>query len=88
MYRLNEHGRRIWRHKVSKILFAQQSYEWVDMVSIIQEDGDSRQHIGFSTPGELSEDNWVPVTKEEMRGVRGQLKEMYNEYRLEDVDCD
>ena len=78
---LNEFGKRVWKHKCSKILFAEQSYGWVRRVSIIQEDGNHRRVIEQYnlTDFERLSDNWEPMTKEEHDSVERQYKEIYNE---------
>ncbi len=78
-HRLNDLGRRVWKHKASKILFAEQAYSWVDSVVIIQEDGDNRQLIEIRHPTFITSDNWVPMTQEEYAKVTRQYKEIYDE---------
>ena len=81
-FSLNDLGERVWRHKVSKNLFAQASYDWVDSIVVLQEIGNHRQIIEIHPLTRFDLTYWVPLTQEEYDSVVRQYKEIYNELTI------
>jgi hypothetical protein len=75
---LNEFGKRVWKHKVNRRLFLEQSYRWVKDVYVIEESEDCRRLVeSYSlTTVDLSE--WVPMSKQEFDTVKYYYREIYN----------
>jgi hypothetical protein len=73
---LNEHGMKVWKHKSNKRLFLQQSYRWVDRLTLIDET-EGRQIIMDFKVSEFDFYAWAPMTQEEYDSVKSNYKEIY-----------
>jgi hypothetical protein len=74
---LDEFGKRVWKHKTNKRLFLQQSYRWIDRLTLIDETESWEIVMNF----EASTFNfyaWEPMIKEEYDSVKNSYKEIYN----------
>ena len=74
---LNENGMKVWKHKFSRNLFAQQSYEWNERVIVLEELGQYRNFIAEFNVNDISTD-WIPMTQNEYSRVTSQFKEIYD----------
>ena len=72
---LDDFGRRVWKHRFSKNLFAEQAYSWVDRVIILDET-QGRSVVGEVMVNQLTND-WIPMTKEEFVLVERYYKDIY-----------
>jgi len=61
--KLNEFGKRVWKHKTNKRLFLEQSYEWVDNLILLDET-DGRQVVDSYKSSTYDFSAWQPMTKE------------------------
>lgn len=73
---LNEHGTRVWKHKTNKRLFLQQSYSWVDRLTLIDET-EGRQIIMDFKASDFDYSAWESMTREEFDLVQSKYKEIY-----------
>lgn len=73
---LNEFGMAVWRHKTDKNLFAERSYNWCDVVTVIDET-DGRQVVGVDKFSTFNFNDWIPVTVEEFERVVRKFREIY-----------
>lgn len=73
---LNEYGMRVWKHKTNKRLFLQQSYSWVDRLTLIDET-EGRQIIIDFKVSTFDFYAWTPMSKEEYDSVKSVYKEIY-----------
>jgi hypothetical protein len=73
---LNEHGIKVWKHKYNKRLFLEQSYRWVDRLTLIDETCD-RQIIMDFKASTFDYYAWTPMTIEEYVSVKSNYKEIY-----------
>ncbi len=76
MSKLNEHGLRVWKHKTNKRLFLEQSYSWVDILTLLDET-EERQHVMSSKASTFDYNAWEPMTPEEFKRVKSCYKEIY-----------
>lgn len=76
-FELNEYGLRVWKHKSNKRLFLEQSYRWVDRLTLIDETED-RQIIMDFYASTFDYYAWKPMTKSEFDSVKSAYKEIYN----------
>jgi hypothetical protein len=76
MIQLNEHGLQVWKHKTNKRLFLQQSYSWVDRLTLIDET-EGRQIIMDFKASDFDYSAWEPMTQEEFDSVHSKYKEIY-----------
>ncbi len=63
---LNEYGMRVWKHKTNKRLFLQQSYSWVDRLTLIDET-EGRQIIMDFKVSTFDFYAWTPVKRNTIR---------------------
>ena len=75
---LNEYGMRVWKHKTNKRLFLQQSYSWVDRLTLIDET-EGRQIIMDFKVSTFDFYAWTPMSKEEYDSVKSVYKEIYKQ---------
>lgn len=73
---LNEFGLKVWKHKTNKRLFLQQSYRWVDTVSLIDET-EGRQIVDNYKASTYDYGAWSPMTKEEYDSIKSKYIEIY-----------
>lgn len=73
---LNEFGKKVWKHKTNKRLFLQQSYSWVDRLSLLDET-EGRQIIMSFKASTFDYGSWEPMTIEEYKSVKSKFKEIY-----------
>jgi len=76
MNELNEHGCRVWKHKTNKRLFLDQSYRWVDRLTLLDET-EGRQVIMSFKASTFDFNAWEPMTQEEYDSVKSCYKEIY-----------
>jgi len=74
--KLNEFGKRVWKHKTNKRLFLEQSYEWVDNLILLDET-DGRQVVDSYKSSTYDFSAWQPMTKEEYDSVKSKYTEVY-----------
>ncbi len=74
---LNEHGLAVWKHGTNKRLFLQQSYRWVDSITLIDETEERQIIMSFIT-STFDYTAWVPMTTEEYSKVKAEFKEIYD----------
>lgn len=73
-------GARVWRNKLSKYLFAHQSYGWVNHCMLLYETKFERRSLDtLSLEKVIESPDWIPVTKEEADKVKGTFVEIYDE---------
>jgi len=73
---LNKHGMRVWKHKTNKRLFLQQSYSWVDRLTLIDET-EGRQIIMDFKASDFDYSTWESMTQQEFDSVESKYKEIY-----------
>jgi hypothetical protein len=73
---LNKHGMRVWKHKTNKRLFLQQSYSWVDRLTLIDET-EGRQIIMDFKASDFDYSAWESMTQQEFDSVESKYKEIY-----------
>ncbi len=76
MNKLNEHGLRVWKHKTNKRLFLEQTYSWVDRLTLLDET-EERQHVMSFKASTFDYNAWEPMTQEEYDSVKACYKEIY-----------
>ena len=74
---LNEHGKKVWKHKTNKRLFLEKSYSWVDRLTLIDETEDRGIVMDFLA-STFDYYAWEPMTQEEYNSVKSRYKEIYN----------
>lgn len=74
--KLNEFGKRVWKHKTNKRLFLEQSYEWVDNLILLDET-EGRQVVDSYKSSTYDFSAWQPMTKEEYDSVNSKYTEVY-----------
>lgn len=74
--KLNEFGKRVWKHKTNKRLFLEQSYEWVDNLILLDET-DGRQVVDSYKSSTYDFSAWQPMTKEEYDSIKSKYTEVY-----------
>lgn len=74
--KLNEFGKRVWKHKTNKRLFLEQSYEWVDNLILLDET-DGRQVVDSYKSSTYDFSAWQPMTKQEYDSVKSKYTEVY-----------
>jgi hypothetical protein len=74
--KLNEFGKRVWKHKTNKRLFLEQSYEWVDNLILLDET-EGRQVVDSYKSSTYDFSAWQPMTKEEYDSVKSKYTEVY-----------
>lgn len=73
---LNEFGLRVWKHKTNKRLFLEQSYHWVDRLTMIDET-ETRNVVMEFKCSTFDFYAWSPMTLEEYNSVKSQYKEIW-----------
>jgi hypothetical protein len=73
---LNEFGMIVWKHKTNKRLFLQQSYRWVDRLTLIDET-EGRSIVMDFKASDFDYYAWTPMSKEEFDSVKSDYKEIY-----------
>ena len=76
---LNEHGFKVWKHKTNKRLFLEQSYRWVDRLTLIDETNDRDVVMDFKA-STFDFYAWEPMTKEEYNLVKTMYKDIYKKW--------
>ena len=76
MMELNEFGMRVWKHKTNRRLFLQQSYRWVDRLTLIDET-EGRQIVDCFDASTFDYSAWTPMSKHEFDSVKSCYKEIY-----------
>lgn len=76
MIELNEYGMAVWRHKENKNLFVERHYRWCDRVIVLDET-DTRRVVDSTEFSTFNFADWIPVTVEEYKKVKGSNKEIY-----------
>lgn len=74
---LNEFGLRVWKHKTNKRLFLQQSYRWVDRLTLIDET-EGRQLVDEFKASTFDYSAWTAMTKEEETMVKNKYRDIFN----------
>jgi len=74
---LNEHGKKVWKHKTNKRLFLEQSYRWVDRLTLIDETKDRDIVMDFKA-STFDFYAWTPMTQKEYDYVKSKYKEIYD----------
>jgi len=74
--KLNEFGKRVWKHKTNKRLFLEQSYEWVDNLILLDET-DGRQVVDSYKSSTYDFSAWQSMTKQEYDSVKSKYTEVY-----------
>jgi len=74
--KLNEFGKRVWKHKTNKRLFLEQSYEWVDNLILLDET-EGRQVVDSYKSSTYDFSAWQPMTKEEYDSIKSKYTEVY-----------
>ena len=78
---LDDHGKRVWKHKTNKRLFLEQSYRWKDRLTLIDET-EGRQVIDTYQASAYDYGAWTPMTKEEFDSVKSKYLEIYQEKNM------
>jgi hypothetical protein len=76
MSELDEFGKRVWKHKINKRLFLEQSYGWKEHVILIDET-EGRQVIDSFDLDTFNFDAWTPMNRDEFNSVKSYYKEIY-----------
>ena len=74
---LNTFGLRVWKHKINKRLFLQQSYRWVDLLDLLDET-EGRKVVDSYKASTYDYSDWIPMSLEEYSKVKYNFKEIYN----------
>ena len=74
--KLNEFGKRVWKHKTNKRLFLEQSYEWVDNLILLDET-EGRQVVDSYKSSTYDFSAWQSMTKQEYDSVKSKYTEVY-----------
>ncbi len=77
MIKLNEFGLAVWKHKYSKVLFAQRDYEWCDRIVVLDETK-GRLVISDQKFSTFNFNDWIPMTQVEIDSVKESFKEIYD----------
>lgn len=77
--KLNEFGKRVWKHKTNKRLFLEQSFGWKDNLILLDET-EGRQVVDSYKVSEYDFSAWEPMTQEEYDSVDSSYKEIFNKY--------
>jgi hypothetical protein len=75
--KLNEFGKRVWKHKTNKRLFLEQSYDWVDRIVLIDET-ESRDLVMDFKKSTFDFYAWEPMTQVEYNKVINKYREIYD----------
>lgn len=75
--KLNEFGKRVWKHKTNKRLFLEQSFGWKDNLILLDET-EGRQVVDSYKVSEYDFSAWEPMTQEEYDLVDSSYKEIFN----------
>lgn len=75
--KLNEFGKRVWKHKTNKRLFLEQSFGWKDNLILLDET-EGRQVVDSYKVSEYDFSAWEPMTQEEYDSVDSRYKEIFN----------
>ena len=73
---LNKHGLAVWKHKTNKRLFLQQSYGWVNNLTLLDET-DGRQIIDNFKASTFDYSAWEPITVDEYSKISRKFREIY-----------
>ena len=73
---LNEYGKAVWKHKTNHRLFLEQSYRWVDRLTLIDET-EGRQIIDSYKASTYDYSAWTPMTVTEYNSVVYKYCEIY-----------
>jgi hypothetical protein len=76
--KLNEFGKKVWKHKTNKRLFLEQSYSWKERLILIEEYEDKRNVVMAFELNSFDFSAWTPMSKEEYDSVKSSYKEIYN----------
>ena len=75
---LDEFGKKVWKHKTNKRMFLEQSYNWKERLTLIEEFGDERNVVmQFNTAG-FDFSAWTPMSQSEFDSIRSYYREIYN----------
>ena len=74
---LDEFGKRVWKHKTNKRLFLEQSYYWVDRLTLIDET-EGRDIVMDFKASTFNFYTWESMTKQEFDSVKSKYIEIYN----------
>jgi hypothetical protein len=76
--KLNEFGKKVWKHKTNKRLFLEQSYSWKERLTLIEEFENERNVVMAFELNSFDFSAWTPMSKEEYDSVKSSYKEIYN----------
>ena len=74
--KLNEFGKRVWKHKTNKRLFLEQSFDWVDNLILLDET-EGRQIVDSYKASTYDFSAWQSMTKEEYDSIKSKYTEVY-----------
>jgi len=73
---LNKLGCKVWKHKTNKRLFLEQSYRWIDQITLIDET-EGRNIVMSFKASTFDYSAWKPMTQIEYNSVKSYYKEIY-----------
>lgn len=74
--KLNEFGKRVWKHKTNKRLFLEQSFDWVDNLILLDET-EGRNIVDSYKASTYDFSVWQPMTKKEYDSIKSKYTEVY-----------
>jgi hypothetical protein len=76
--KLDEFGKRVWKHKTNQRLFLEQSYSWKERIVLIEEFEKERNVVMSFKLSDFDFSAWTPMTKEEYDSVKSFYKDIYS----------